>query len=551
MNGTAPRTGTRRRSGWTVSTCLAVGVLMTVSACGTRLSGSQIRSAGSAGTQTLADGTTVTNGGGSGTGTGGDASTSTSGAVSTTPGSAANPAGTSTTGGSAPVGGTTGGTSPTGGSTGGSSSTGGATGGSATGGSATGGSATGGAAPAGGSSSAGNAAITGPSAKIFGGSGCGAAAKGSTIPLGNVSTLSGVLGQLFAPVVPALQTFVKAQNACGGLNGHPIQLFVQDDQGDPTTARSNCQDMVQNKKVVAFLGDIQVLTIDAMKSCIDSTGIPIVGGDITNNTWFGDPLLFPQGPPPQSISYGYLEAMKNRFKSKVVGDIYCLEVPQACQQIDKAFGELAPALGLKAVVQTQVSITAPSYTSQCNDLQAKKVESVSLTFDAGSAKRFAQSCDKIGYHPHYAAYPLGVGNESLFLGEKLLANTYVPLNTFAWMASSTPAEKNYQASVAKYNPGFSTGDAAGLGWTAGALLVAGARGFTDSDASTKTLLNGLYSLKKETLGGLAAPLTFAAGKHPVVPYCLFAAISNANNDGWATPVSVPVCTTTQAPSTPH
>lgn len=48
--------------------------------------------------------------------------------------------------------------------------------------------------------------------------------------IGNVSTLSGVLGQLFSPVVPALQTFVKSQNACGGgLNGHPMKLFVDDD----------------------------------------------------------------------------------------------------------------------------------------------------------------------------------------------------------------------------------------------------------------------------------------------------------------------------------
>ncbi|MGZ6825407.1 MAG: ABC transporter substrate-binding protein [Mycobacteriales bacterium] len=368
--------------------------------------------------------------------------------------------------------------------------------------------------------------------------------------MGNVSTLSGVLGQLFSPVVPALQTFVKAQNACGGLNGHPIKLFVQDDQDDPSTAVSACQDEIQNDHIIAFVGNIQVLTIDGMKSCIDKTGIPIVGGDLTNNTWFVDPLLFPQGPPPQSISYGYLDAMVHRYKKKVVGDFYCLEVPQACSQIDKAFGELAPGFGATIKAQTQISITAPSYTSQCLDAQKAGIEALALTVDAPTQNRVADSCAKVGYKPQYIAYPLGVGNEGQFLGNPNLGNTYVPLNTFPWMGNATPAEKFYQASVSKYNPGFTTGDAAGLGWTAGALLVAGARDFTDSAADTKTLLQGLYKIKGYNLGGLTAPLTFVQGGHPKVPYCLFAAVSNKDNSGWATPVDVPVCTTTRAPSTP-
>src|SRR5436189_62835 len=55
---------------------------------------------------------------------------------------------------------------------------------------------------------------------IFGGTEQCAPANGTPVSLGNVSTLSGVLGELFSPVVPALKTFVSSQNACGGLNGH-------------------------------------------------------------------------------------------------------------------------------------------------------------------------------------------------------------------------------------------------------------------------------------------------------------------------------------------
>ena len=71
---------------------------------------------------------------------------------------------------------------------------------------------------------------------------------------------------------------------------------------------------------------------------------------------------------------------------------------------------------------------------------------------------------------------------------------------------------------------------------------------------TSQFLDVLYTFKGQsftTLGGLTAPLTFTKGKNPRIPYCLFAAISNAKNDGWAKPVSKAVCTTLRAPSDPN
>jgi len=502
-----------------VALLVASSVLL-LSGCGTRLTHDAIRAAGPAQTQTLsgdaaAAGTTggATSGGLVG-GTSGPAVGATTGVV--TPG---------TTG--AVVGGSTGAVSGTSGTTGGTSGTSGSTGA---------------ARPA--------ASADIMNLPIFGGNGACTPATGSTVKLGNVSTLSGVLGELFSPVVPALQTFVKSQNACGGLNGHRIELVLGDDQGDPSTAVSVAQRQIQNDHILAFLGNIQVLTVDAMVDVVNKSGVPIIGGDITNNTWFTQRLMFPQGPPPQAISYGYVEAATKRFGTKKLGDVYCLEVPQACQQIDKAFKELAPKFGAQSLVNTQVSITSPSYTSQCQKFKEAGVETLAMTFDAASMKRFAQSCKSVGFKPKWMAYPLGVGNEKQFLGEPILGGTYIPLNTFAWMANATPAEKYWQASVQRFNPGFVSGDAAGLGWTAGALLVAASAQLTDKP-TTQQFLDGLYSLKATTLGGLSAPLTYKKGGTPRIKYCLFAAIANADASGWATPVSKPACTDTRAPSDPN
>jgi branched-chain amino acid transport system substrate-binding protein len=391
-------------------------------------------------------------------------------------------------------------------------------------------------------------------AAIFGGKAPCKPATLSPVNIGNVSTLSGVLGELFSPVTPALETFVASQNACGGLNGHKINFFQADDQGDPATAASKAQELIQSKKVIAFTGNIQVLTVDAAMPIYKRFNIPVIGADLTNNTWFTNPIAFPQGSGPQSIAYGYLVGATQYHHVKNVGNIWCIEVPRACEQINRAYVELAPKFGATMKKTIQVSLTAPSYVQQCLEFKNAGVESLAMTIDAASQVRLARSCQQVGWSPKITPYPLSVGNEKQFFGNAWLGNAYVPMNHFPWMDDSTPATKYYQASVRKYNPGFTTGGAASLGWGSGALLVAAAAGLSADNPTTQQLLDTLYTFKGQkftTLGGLTGPLTFNKGGLPKIPYCLFAAVSNDANTGWKTVISKPTCTDVTAPSDPQ
>jgi branched-chain amino acid transport system substrate-binding protein len=392
------------------------------------------------------------------------------------------------------------------------------------------------------------------SAGIFGGTAACKPATLSEVNIGNVSTLSGVLGELFSPVTPALETFVASQNACGGLNGHKIKFFQSDDQGDPATAASKAQEMIQSNKVLAFVGNIQVLTVDAAMPIYKRFNIPVIGADNTNNTWFTNSIAFPQGSGPQSIAYGYLVGATQYHKVKDVGNAWCIEVPRACEQINRAFLELAPKMGATVKKSIQVSITAPSYVQQCLEFKNAGVQSLAMTIDAASQVRMARSCTQVGWFPKITPYPLSVGNEKQFLGNAWLGNSYVPMNHFPWMDNSTPATKYYQAAVKKYNPGFTSGGAASLGWGSGALLVAAAAGLSADNPTSQQLMDTLYTFKGQkftTLGGLTGPLTYNKGGIPKIPYCLFAAISNKANTGWETVVSKPTCTDVTAPSDPQ
>ncbi|HVE27881.1 MAG TPA: ABC transporter substrate-binding protein, partial [Sporichthya sp.] len=421
-------------------------------------------------TSTLPDSSTSTT---TGTGTGTSTSTAT-GATTTTGGTTTTGAGTGTSGQTA-AGGT--GSAPAGTTSGGAKDS------RSSGSKAD--------APAAGSSLTQLVQHTVETQAIFGGTASCRPATASEVRIGNVSTLSGVLGELFAPVVPALNAFVASQNACGGLGGHKIKMFISDDQGDPSTAISKIAEMVEKTKVLALVGNIEPLTMDGVTATLKKYNLPVIGADLVSQVEMTTPLIFPQGQNVQATSYGFLYATKNVFHVQKFGNLYCLEVPRPCEAAARANRELAPQFGVQVVKQIQVSITAPSYVQECLQLKSAGAQVLALNIDAASMVRIARSCTQTGFFPKTVAYPLGVGNEKQFLqGLKFLGGTYLPLNHFPWMGNSTPAEKYWQAMRSKYIPGAENGGAAALGWSAGALLVAASAGMSPSaEPTTQNLLD--------------------------------------------------------------
>jgi hypothetical protein len=183
------------------------------------------------------------------------------------------------------------------------------------------------------------------------------------------------------------------------------------------------------------------------------------------------------------------------------------------------------------------------------------VEALILDIDAASMVRVARSCTQVSYFPKVLAYPLAVGNEKQFLaGDKWLGDTYVPMNVFPWQGNTTPAEKYWQNSIKKFNPGFVSGGAASLGWAAGALLVAASAELSPTNPTTQQLLDALWEFKGQKfteLGGLTGPRTYGKDQNPKVPYCLFNAIANDTNTGWKSVADKITCTKVTAPSDPQ
>src|SRR4051794_35344875 len=97
------------------------------------------------------------------------------------------------------------------------------------------------------------------------------------IVIGNITAVDGVLGDAFAPPLRELQAFVQYTNDHGGVHGRQLRLESCNDSEDRTKDLQCAQDLVENKKVFAFVGN-NTRAEGGSAPYINGAGVPIFMG---------------------------------------------------------------------------------------------------------------------------------------------------------------------------------------------------------------------------------------------------------------------------------
>jgi branched-chain amino acid transport system substrate-binding protein len=470
---------------------LAMLALAAVSACGSRTPLSAVVAA-EGGAQTDSTGASTTNGGGTGPATTGSGTT----------GSAL---------------GTTTGSSSAAGTTGTSGSTSAATSGSRSGGGSTSGST--------GSSSGGTTGVTA----------AGCTKSLSPIKIGEVGGWTGLVSNILLPTRTAMQVWVKDTNARGGVACHPIQLFQADDGGDPSRAAADIQDLVQNKGVVALVGNQVTLSMAGFRSKAEQLHVPAVGGDLLTYDWFQSPMMFPQGGDLTGDVLGAVKVQASRGHKKV-GMIYCVEA-KTCSDAAGIMDRQVSKTGASLVYKTQVSITQTDFSAECQAAKSAGADQVLLAMDGSSISRIMKSCKALSYTPAIATSPIAVGSTVTSDPNVTAVSLSVGAATTPWTQAVTAAEKRYHQAMATYAPGMPIDGATNVAWVSGELFARAITSLGAAGAGTITselVLKGLGTIKNDNLDGLTLPLTFKPGQttSPVKP-CYFPALLDGS--GWHAP----------------
>lgn len=340
------------------------------------------------------------------------------------------------------------------------------------------------------------------------------------LKIGMVGIQSGIIGSLMITMTRGMQAWVAHINAQGGLNCHEVEYIVVDDGGDPSRHQSLVRQLVEERGVVAFVNMIAPLSGQSTVGYLEEKQIPVIGTG-TGSPWaLTSPMYFPQAISGDQSFEAAIAASADASipQGKThLGALYCVEAP-LCSAVGPKLREYAQRHGLTLTYSQQVTIVAPDYTSQCQAAQRAGTEILFIAMDPNAIKRVGRSCASVNFHPQYATISM-LGPPTI-ADDPNLDGLVASMGVITPMISGNAALDEYQQAMARYAPGIDARhDPGGItGWTSGKLLEATGPHLSDTPTSAD-LLEGLWGIKDNDLGGLTTPLTFTQGQPTRPKFC--------------------------------
>ncbi|MGQ0629626.1 MAG: ABC transporter substrate-binding protein [Sporichthyaceae bacterium] len=361
------------------------------------------------------------------------------------------------------------------------------------------------------------------------------------VAIGQIGTFSGLLGPATRSMQTTLAAWAQDLNSRGGLACHPIEVHSADDGTDPARAAALAQDMAQNRNVVAFVANALVFPA-GFQQAIARAEVPAVGGN-GPQSWRNSPWVFPEGASFADQIFGLVRNGVEQGKRRL-GLVICVEA-SACSEFTNDFKATAPVAGAELVYTKQSSITQIDYTAECLNARDAGVDQLAVGLDGASIGRLARSCKAIGYRPLLSSLAslLSPGQAADALVREFGLATSTP--TAPWILQDTPGLREYHRVMRQLAPQTPPDAASVTAFTSGKLLEAAianvAAEVVDAPITPALVLKGLGGIRNESLGGLAAGLTFTPGqKMAASSGCVF--LELLTTKGWTAPMgSRPVC----------
>jgi branched-chain amino acid transport system substrate-binding protein len=344
-------------------------------------------------------------------------------------------------------------------------------------------------------------------------------ASGSPYKLGVICSCSGSNAASITTMTNIVAAWSSAVNAGGGIANHPIQLFTADDSQNPGTALSAVTKMVQQDQVIAI---IDLSNVDsAFASYIAGKQVPVVGGNLDSDLFATNPDFFTAGGTTDGIPDGIVAAAKTAKVDKL-GVLYCAGVP-ICAELPPALKKIGAPDGVSVSYSGAIPNAAPNYTAPCLAAQQSGANGLFIASGPPQTLAVAQSCTAQGYKPTYIAAESSLANSSL--SNPAIDGAVGEITNLSSSDTDNAQIKAMDQALDTFKPGLlASGDfspGSSMVWAAGMLFEAAARaGHLGDNPTPAQVLDGLYALKGETLGGLTAPLTFTKGQ-PTSLKCWF------------------------------
>ena len=236
------------------------------------------------------------------------------------------------------------------------------------------------------------------------------AAFADPIKIGSLSALTGSASQPGQSQRDAVQMVVEEVNAAGGINGNQIELFIEDDQLQPTVAANAARRLVYQDEVVAIIGTPNSPTaLSALEVTMEAEVPQIALGVAPKITQMDNPYVLRITPTDTILAevlVNYAVNEKGASKIAILSD-----------STDYGKGGAASAkaalakLGIEPLLEESFNAEDKDFSSQINKIKSSGADSMVLWGFYVEGAKIVSAAKKLGLGlPIYASSGVLQGN---------------------------------------------------------------------------------------------------------------------------------------------
>jgi branched-chain amino acid transport system substrate-binding protein len=270
-----------------------------------------------------------------------------------------------------------------------------------------------------------------------------------SIKIGVLVSKTGWAGFIGTPQSEAIEAVVDKVNRDGGVLGRKIELFIEDDQSNPTNSAIAATKLIRDKNVSAIIGG--TLTVNCMPI------LPIVEREKVPNASLGAgheityPIrkwVFRVPTTDFRVAPVMLTYAKEKLGAKKVALLHSTD--SSALMAVQGFQEFAPKLGMQIVAKEAFEAQDTNMTAQLMRIKAAKADAIMLYTAGAPAIVVAKNYQQLGLKEPVVASHGVVSLEFLKGAPEYINATWTIFSPQGTVATKLSADNPYRKNV--YEP---------------------------------------------------------------------------------------------------
>lgn len=357
----------------------------------------------------------------------------------------------------------------------------------------------------------------------------GGATTGEPIKIGLAVARTGFASAQASLTAGAAEAWARSVNDHGGIDGRRVEIIAKDSGATPTTAQAVAKELVQSENVVAMMVSDPAAE-SSIAPYLEQQKVPVIGVLGLDKTSWGVRTNYFSTSTANTTTQQTYATSAIPVGAKSVGVVVCAEAA-TCQQTAGVVEQTSAAERIAYTGVAKVAASQPNFTAECLSFLGKHTELIALGVSmADTGVRVASDCQKQGYTGSFVVTSLSVIQKYL---DKLPGAKFVgSMSSFPWWAD-TPGAAAFRDAMKKEAPDYDYANAfAPATWTSLELFRKAVTGRT-AGLDRQKVMDGYYSLKDETLGGLLPQaVTYTKDKGAPIVRCFWLYTYEGGTQKW-------------------